>query len=463
MAILTVFIKTGLFSAAITAFCIESIQALSQSSADTTNTFLLAISQQLANSSAPIASLSMVEGFTASVHDVRINVLYFTSLALALSVSSVCILGKQWIREYQKDVSVHPRDAVRIRQARFDSLEAWKVPQIMAGLPVVLLVALILFFSGLLIQLWNVNDCTTAVVVSVVVLLTVVLLAITTIVPACVSTQPGLSSFAPFRSPQAWVFFVLYRKVQRWLHRSPLLNERSPIVSSWAAFDLHFVKSETRWRCGRGPVTSVHRALRWVVEVLRNSSEMEKSLFWCLHPTKLYHPTLIESEDELRNYVLFNSDEEENRFDNVYRADYDYSTRNEGIHRIDSVVGRHQAELLVRSAHCALDDASSNGHKAWDVINHVCKQLWRHGILENCSGQDVVHRTPFTPNSLPSLTFSLQISIFFRIKLPSYARGSSPPLTILHHTRLTGPLLFASFWKHDATLPPRFPVKFYTT
>ena len=119
---LIVFVKTGLFSAAVTAFCIESFQALSQSSADTTNIFLLVISQQLANSSAPVASMSMVDGFTAKASDVQINVLYFISLALALSVSSVCILGKQWIREYQKDLSVSPCDAIRVRQACLDSV-----------------------------------------------------------------------------------------------------------------------------------------------------------------------------------------------------------------------------------------------------------------------------------------------------------------------------------------------------
>jgi len=66
----------------------------------------------------------MVEGFTPTNSDVHINALYFISLTLALSVSSVCILGKQWIREYQKVIPVSARDTVRVRQARFDSLEA---------------------------------------------------------------------------------------------------------------------------------------------------------------------------------------------------------------------------------------------------------------------------------------------------------------------------------------------------
>jgi len=118
----------------------------------------MAISLQLVNSSSPVADMSMVNSFTPNAYDVQINVLYFISLTLALSVSSVCILGKQWIREYQRDIAVSPCDAARVRQMRFDSLQAWKVPQIMAALPVLLLIALMLFFAGLLVQLWNISD-----------------------------------------------------------------------------------------------------------------------------------------------------------------------------------------------------------------------------------------------------------------------------------------------------------------
>ena len=138
-----------------TAFCVGSLGTLSQNPADTTDTFLVAISLQRSNSSTPVVDFSMVNSFTPNAYDVQINVLYFVSFTLALSVSSVCILGKQWIREYQKDIAVSPCDAARVRQMRFDSLQRWKVPQIMVSLPVILLLALMLFFAGLLIQLWS--------------------------------------------------------------------------------------------------------------------------------------------------------------------------------------------------------------------------------------------------------------------------------------------------------------------
>jgi len=335
----------------------------------------------------------MVEGFIPNTYDIQINVLYFVSLALALSVSSVCILGKQWIREYQKDLSVSSRDAIRVRQARFDSLEAWRVPQIMAALPVVLLIALMLFFSGLLIQLWNVSDHTTAAMVSIVVSLTVTLVIITTIVPAYVSMKPHRSSFAPFRSPQAWIFFVVYRQIQHWCHRSSELKRRYPILSGWSAFDLHFVKSETEhWFNDK--VSSVHCALRWLLDVLQSSSEIENSLVSCLRSER-YPRDLIKSEDALRYYVQLGSNEVDDS-NNIDRAYYDYSRQNEGEHAINSAIGQRQAELLVRSAHRALD-VSSNPQKSWDTISYARYRLLAHGIFEEYSGQDIVHRTSPRP------------------------------------------------------------------
>jgi len=361
----------------------------------------MAISLQLANSSSPVADMSMVNSFTPNTYDVQINVLYFISLTLALSVSSVCILGKQWICEYQRDIAVSPCDAARVRQMRFDSLQRWKVPQIMAALPVILLVALMLFFAGLLVQLWNVSDKATAAVVLVIVALTVLLVIVTTIVPAWVSTRLNHTAFTPFRSPQAWVVLYIVRRLQHWYRPNDLRPWRNiewignwkaihPTLNSWAEFDLHFLKIEPQeWF--EHKVSSVHCVLRWVVEVLRNSSEMEKALLWCLQSK--YHPKyLIEDEDELARTVLRASNGEDTAGDSN-RSQYDFSVQNQGYHGIGSLIGRYQAELLLRSAHRAIDDASDNLQQAWEVIGHSYDNLWYHDIFGNYSEKEVVHRT----------------------------------------------------------------------
>ena len=343
--------------------------------------------------------MSMVNNFTPNVFDVQINVLYFISLTLALSVSSVCILGKQWIREYQKDIAVSPFDAARVRQMRYDSLQRWKVPQIMAALPVLLLVALMLFFAGLLVQLWNISDKTTAAAVLVIVAVIVLLVIFTTVVPAWVSLRHDHSAFAPFRSSQAWVVLYIVRRLQHWYHPNDsyhtdiftievIKNWKAihPILNSWAEFDLHFLMIEPQdWF--EHKVSSIHCVLRWAAEVLRNSSEMEKSLLWCLQ--QKYHPQgLILDKDALARHVLRASDDT----DSSDRSQYDFSVRHQGYQKIDSPIGRYQAELFLRSAYRAIDDASEDLQKAWEEIDDSCSKLLYHGIFYTYSGKDIVHR-----------------------------------------------------------------------
>ena len=332
----------------------------------------------------------MVEDFIPSIHDIQINVLYFVSLTLALSVSTVCILGKQWIREYQKDVAVSSREAIRVRQARFDSLEAWKVPQIMAALPVIVLTALLLFFAGLLVQLWNTSDHTVAAVVTIAVALTILFIIMTTVVPAYSSGKHCRAAFTPFRSPQAWIFFVVYRRFQQWCHGLLRMPGKAPAtLSRWSAFDLQFLKTETEdWF--EHEVSSIHCALRWVYDVLRSNSVMEKSLYWCLQSQ--FHPQdLIPSLPHLWHHVLCNSDEA-NVSENIYRVYRDYSYRTEGNQNIDSPAGRHQVESVIRSAHYTLDNMAIHNARAWDQVVNSFRDLYFLNIFDKPSTTEALHR-----------------------------------------------------------------------
>jgi len=329
----------------------------------------------------------MIERFTPTTSNVYINALYFISLTLALCVSSVCILGKQWIREYEKDISASAREAVRVRQARFDSLEAWKVPQIMAALPVILLAALLLFFSGLLIQLWNASEHTTAVLVSVVVGFTVLTVITTTVVPALCSMQPQRAAFTPFRSPQAWIFFVVYRRLQQWCHSVFHVYAEAPrTLANWSAFDLLFLEIETKeWF--NHEISSVHRALRWAYEVLHNYILIDKAVYCCLQ--RQFHPRdLIKSEGHLSRYA-FSSSKEIKVFDNPYHLGYVYSKRIDEFRHMDSVAGRYQAELLIRSAYYAIEHRLEEG---WKEIFHCYNKLQECWIFDDYLQEDTLHR-----------------------------------------------------------------------
>jgi len=315
-----------------------------------------------------MANKDEIARFSADKPNVQINVLYFISLTLALSVSSMCILAKQWIREFQRDTPGSSCDYVRIRQARFDALQEWKVPAILAALPVMLQASLLLFFAGLLEQLWHIGDHTAAAVVSVVVGVAVLLVVVTTVVPAHWSQNSNRTRFTPFRSPQAWIYLAAYQRVCRLFG----LLDVPEILGSWVEFDIKFLSDENEYSTNSNPssVTSVHRALRWVWSIFRNASDMENSLFWCLHPENLPFDWSKPHELELGLYVFSGEDAHKSNIAPVH-AD---------LSHLGNSRGRLHAEMLLRTANLAIDsfDESSNTSNLAALnkaVSRICKRL----------------------------------------------------------------------------------------
>ncbi|KAJ2915917.1 hypothetical protein MD484_g4506, partial [Candolleomyces efflorescens] len=207
----------ALFSAVVTAFTVESYKLLEVDHEESTATLLVGIQRQLdnlvrQNTSGPALIPDPKAAFTAPPYAVHVNVCWFLSLMLSLSTVSIGILCLQWLREYQREANMTHQDAIALRYLRFHGLERWKVPSIIAGLPLLLQGALILFFAGMVIFLWNINK-PVAIVVAIAVSTTVSFLLLTTILPpiqALLSNPAWLSDVGrghaqcPYKSPQAW-------------------------------------------------------------------------------------------------------------------------------------------------------------------------------------------------------------------------------------------------------------------
>lgn len=65
------------------------------------------------------------------------------------------MLVKQWLQEYQSDISGTPQDRTRLRQYRYAGLNTWQVPAIVSALPVLLHISLLFFFVGFVLFLWS--------------------------------------------------------------------------------------------------------------------------------------------------------------------------------------------------------------------------------------------------------------------------------------------------------------------
>lgn len=186
-----------------------------------------------------LLSISPASGaeFVPPSFAVHVNVCWFTSLTLSLTAGVIGILCLQWLRAYQSiDPSIPAQTVVEIRALRLRGLEQWKVPQIIATLPVLLQSALILFLGGMIILLWNINP-TVASVIAVLVGLTILFLLLTTILPS-VTSFPDRSRGAggswaqcPYKSPMSWAFRAVYLRV--WLLAKELIRAMGKTYSEW--------------------------------------------------------------------------------------------------------------------------------------------------------------------------------------------------------------------------------------
>ena len=147
--------KTGLFSATVASFIIESYQSLSPNSSNTTNALLAQISQQLVDMSNGTPLTNVVaqsnQPFTPTASAVRVNVLWFLSLILSLNCALSATLMQQWARRYQelgqRRGTFHRRG--RMRAYIFDGIRRFGMARAVATMPTLLHVSVFLFFAGL--------------------------------------------------------------------------------------------------------------------------------------------------------------------------------------------------------------------------------------------------------------------------------------------------------------------------
>lgn len=172
----------------------------------TVDTLLL---QQIVSTLAadPNAGPSIVSGsqnmFKPTASAIRVNAFWFASLILSLSTAFIAVLAKQWV--YGLTVGLYPNPALKGRQCQFrhDGARTWKLPIIISLLPIVLHLAFLLFFAGLLDFLWAINSVI-AIVATSLVSLTVLFYVGTTVLaviyPAC-----------PFKCSEMFISFAALR------------------------------------------------------------------------------------------------------------------------------------------------------------------------------------------------------------------------------------------------------------
>ncbi|KAH9952874.1 hypothetical protein BGW80DRAFT_1469211 [Lactifluus volemus] len=166
-----ILIFTGLFSAAVAALLAVSIQDLRPNPQDTAAFYLANIYQLLADPNISLASTLSTPAtpppFSPPRYAIWVNSLWFLSLVISLTGALLATLLQQWARRYltaTQPPRLSPHKRARIRSFFADGVEKFHLPLAVETLPTLLHISLFLFFSGLLVFLFNINHTTFSIV-----------------------------------------------------------------------------------------------------------------------------------------------------------------------------------------------------------------------------------------------------------------------------------------------------------
>jgi hypothetical protein len=271
--------KAGLFSTALTAFIVNSIQSLQSSPAQQTayymqqNVAMLAqISQQLSTIAPQVAipptPPPSFPTFKPLASDIHVNVFWFMALVFSLSAALLAILVQQWVRDYMHVFQRYSDSlkSARLRQYLYEGCEGWYMPVLAEAVPGLLHVSLFLFFAGLVEFVTNIN---TTVGVS-----TTAPIGICGLFYIFTMFAPVINPQSPYQNSFSGLIWYVIQKFHGRRYRIPGSSGASKSVSpNMAEGQMQLAMEETE-----GRKTRDGRAVSWLVDNLTADAEVEPFL-----------------------------------------------------------------------------------------------------------------------------------------------------------------------------------------
>ncbi|THV02642.1 hypothetical protein K435DRAFT_652978, partial [Dendrothele bispora CBS 962.96] len=187
---------SALYSASLTAFIIESYKTLQADPADVSVDLLTQISRQLASlSNGTVMGFEAPAPFEPETSSLYCNILWFLSLALALTCSLLATFVQQWTRDFIHKVTMRPSPVVSARVLAFSyfGLRRFGMHTFVDVIPILLHTSLLLFFAGLIRLLRPVNLALSYLMTGVLGIFVLVYISLTLV--------PLIHLDAPYRTP----------------------------------------------------------------------------------------------------------------------------------------------------------------------------------------------------------------------------------------------------------------------
>ena len=171
-------------------------------------------------------------------------------------------------------------ETLALSQLRDESLRKWGIPVILSSLPLMLQVALMLFFAGVLDLLWSLNIIVAGIVSSVM-SITVFFLMFTTFAPVYYlhamsrggkRLKFGSGHPCAYKSPQSWLAYRLSHFVIR-----RVAGKDAVLYRDWSRSDLYVLRyDEGAYR------RRVADVLKWISRSFADNIETAIHIFGCL-------------------------------------------------------------------------------------------------------------------------------------------------------------------------------------
>ncbi|KAJ7608909.1 hypothetical protein DFH06DRAFT_1065746 [Mycena polygramma] len=269
-------IFTGLFSASLTSFIVESYKTLVPDSGDSTVQLLSQISQQLAAAANGTAFQAPAPThFTPSATSLVCNALWFISLGLSLTCALVATLLEQWARDFlhRADMRSAPVLRARIFSYLYYGLKRFSMHTVVDIVPLLLHASLLFFFGGLIAFLIPVNAAMSIIAAT--------LLAAVVGIYAVLTLLPLWHTDCPYHTPLSSAFWRLSRAFVIWRRRpyaTPLSqNPPSPLPREPREPRETIIEAISRQATEASPPRTArdYKALAWTVKSLADDSELE--------------------------------------------------------------------------------------------------------------------------------------------------------------------------------------------
>ena len=196
--------QAALFAGFLSSFLIELLARLEPDLIDIIQDVLIYQTQMMRNSS---LEPYVPADFSPPQHIVVVNALFYASLGVMLLAAFIAMLIKTWVREFDRGLQAMslPEQRAKTREFRFLGMERWKLPEMVAMLPLLIQISLLLFFIGLIVFLFHISKpafgVTTA-IFGVGILYYVITTSISVLVTS-----------SPFRSPLSRALAMVYQRV----------------------------------------------------------------------------------------------------------------------------------------------------------------------------------------------------------------------------------------------------------